>query len=83
MTDTLADELISALEGPPPKDQRTRCYFKDWFDAQSPQRQQAISSAMANRKWKSVDLHRLFTKQGYERQYNTLRAHRSGTCSCG
>lgn len=78
----MSDTLLEALGSPPPKDVRKHCYFNDWYQLQSPERQRAIDSAMKNSKWKATDLYRLFQGQGYEKQYNTLRAHRSGTCSC-
>lgn len=77
------DNLVEALSGPPPKDKRTSCYYTKWLAQLSPEVQQAVEGAMQDRKWKTVDLHDLFKKRGYEREYNSLRVHRSGRCSCG
>lgn len=78
----MSDTFLEALNGRPPKDKRTSCYYKTWLAQQSPERQEAIESAMTKSKWKTTDLYALFRSQGYEKQYNTLRTHRSGTCSC-
>lgn len=80
----MTDDLLEALSGPPPKDKRTRCYYADWFETLTPQRQEAFARAMSpDSKWKSTDIYDLARKAGYETQYNTLRSHRAGTCSCG
>ena len=79
----MSDDLLEALSGPPPKDKRTRCYYADeWLPSQTPERQEAIEAAMQNHKWKTTDLYALLKDKGYERQYNSLRLHRTGACSC-
>lgn len=81
----MTDEAIDILSGKPPKDKRTRCYYNEWFNEQTPQFQEAIAKAMdRSSKWKTVDIFSLVRdKKGYEKQYNSLRMHRAGECSCG
>jgi hypothetical protein len=78
----MTDDLLEALGSPPPKDKRTGCYYKTWLSHQTPERRQAVTAAMTNSKWKTTDLFALLKDQGYEKQYNTLRMHRAGVCSC-
>lgn len=78
----MTDDLIEALAGPPPKDKRKTCYYAEWIKQQDPERKVAIEAALVNSKWKSTDLFKLLSERGYDKQYNTLRAHRVGTCSC-
>ena len=78
----MTDDLLAALGGAPPKDKRRNCYYKNWLAQQTPERQQAIEGAMANVKWKTASLFSILQKEGYEKQYNTLRMHRAGSCSC-
>jgi hypothetical protein len=78
----MTDDLLVALSSRPPKDKRTGCYYKTWLAQQTPERQAAVAAAMSNSKWKTTDLFSLLKEQGYEKQYNTLRMHRGGSCSC-
>jgi hypothetical protein len=78
----MTDDLIQALAGPPPKDKRTNCYYATWIAQQAPEVQKAVTGALENSKWKTTDIYSLLKERGYARQYNTLRMHRSGTCSC-
>lgn len=78
----LNDDLVEALAGPPPKDPRNKCGFREWVNLQTEARQEAIAAAMANPKWKTVDLFKLFQRQGFPRQYNNVRMHRTGSCTC-
>lgn len=78
----MTDDLLEALSSPPPKDKRRNCYYKNWLSQQTEERQVAVEAALKNSKWKTTDLYELLKAQGYERQYNTLRTHRSGVCSC-
>ena len=81
----MTDDTLDILNGVPPKDKRKRCYYAEWFKEQTPEFQEAITKAMdRNSKWKTVDIYSLVKeKKNYDRQYNTLRTHRAGTCSCG
>lgn len=78
-------DIIDILSSAPPRDSRKRCYYAEWLAEQTPEFQTAISKAMApGSKWKSTDIYKLVHEQkGYERQYNSLRLHRAGDCSCG
>jgi hypothetical protein len=78
----MTDDLLNALSGPPPKDKRTSCYYTEWLAGQTPERQAAIETAMKNSRWKSTAIYALLKDSGYEKQYNTLRMHRAGSCSC-
>lgn len=78
MSDALLDSLNS-----PPKDPRRHCYFADeWLPSQTPERQAAVQAALANPKWRTSAIFNLLKEYGFERQYNQLRAHRAGECSC-
>lgn len=76
------DSLLDALSSSPPKDPRARCYAAQWIAHQTEERQEKIQEALDNPRWKTMVLFNLFKEEGYECQYNTLRAHRSGSCSC-
>lgn len=78
----MTDELLAALTAAPPRDKRIGCYFSSWLEDQTPDRQEAVKQAMANERWTTAALHALFASEGYEKQYNTLRSHRAGGCSC-
>lgn len=78
----MSDALISSLKEPP-KDPRRRCYFgSDWLPSQSEERKASVLAALANPKWKTAALYNVLKEFGYEKQYNTLRAHRAKECSC-
>lgn len=80
----MSDELLEALQGPPPRDKRTKCYVQTWLNELTPERREAFTKALdLSSKWKTTDIYELARKAGYEKQYNTLRMHRSGSCSCG
>jgi hypothetical protein len=78
----MTDDLLEALTSAPPKDSRKTCYYRNWHESQSPEVQAALTGAMNNPKWSSAAIYRLVQERGYEKQYNTLRVHRSGECSC-
>ncbi len=81
----MTDTAIDILNGKPPKDKRTRCYYAEWLREQTPEFQAAITKAMdRSSKWKTKDIFDLVKEQkAYEKQYNSLRMHRAGECSCG
>lgn len=76
------DDLLAALTSAPPLDKRVRCYCQTWINDQTPALREAIEQAMAHTKWSTAALFELFKQNGYEKQYNTLRVHRAGKCSC-
>jgi hypothetical protein len=76
MTDKLA-----LLAKPPKKD--NHCGTAAWLGQQDGPAQQAINDALANKDWKSTDLHALLQSEfGYPLGYNQLVRHRNGVC-CG
>lgn len=78
----MTDNFLEVLSGRPPKDKRRKCYYQTWLSQQTPEAKVAIEGAMNNTKWKTTDLFPLFRDRGYDRQYNSLRLHRSGSCAC-
>lgn len=76
----LTDKL-ALLKNPPKRD--NRCGTAAWLDAQEPDVETAIQSALANKDWKSTDLWALLqTDFDYPLGYNQLVRHRNGVC-CG
>lgn len=78
----MTDEIDEILAGPPPKDKRTRCAVKDWLASLPEERREKFEAALTNSKWKTTALYELAKKTGFEKQYNSFRMHRAGSCSC-
>ena len=76
-------ETLKLLHENPPQDKRTRCYTKEWLDSLTPELRQAYEAALnQSSHWKTAGIYDLAVKDGYDKQYNSLRVHRVGRCSC-
>lgn len=78
----MTTDLFEALNAAPPPDKRLGCYYRTWYSRQDTQTQEVVDRAMKDPSWTTQALFDLFSKNGYARQYNSLRTHRVGDCSC-
>lgn len=77
---SLAERLAEAKTAPR-IDPRVKCGAKDWLDT-LPQAEQDAAAELLASSLPSTDLWDDFRAEGFPLQYNALRRHRAGECSC-